>query len=175
MKRLFLIVILTVSISNLKSQTNDTLLIQEKSAPSQNQKDPLFIFDNTVIKRDILTDIDPMLIQEIEVIKNKDTCEKFVEAYGEDARNGVIIIKTKKYLAIQWITIFNRFCKSDRLDRLLAKPDFDYEKFSIYLNGIKLKTDFFDKLELKEIDILNVQFKKVLFKKDRFKIKVRSK
>ncbi len=53
---------------------------------------PLFILDGKEISRKEMTDIDPNTIKEVEVLKG----EKAVEKYGDKAKDGVIVIITKK-------------------------------------------------------------------------------
>lgn len=53
---------------------------------------PLFILDGKEISRKEMTDIDPNTIKEVEVLKG----EKAVEKYGDKAKDGVVIIITKK-------------------------------------------------------------------------------
>ncbi|MEY8869168.1 M56 family metallopeptidase [Meridianimaribacter flavus] len=53
---------------------------------------PLFILDGKEISRKELKDIDPKTIKEVEVLKG----EKAVEKYGDKAKDGVVIIITKK-------------------------------------------------------------------------------
>ncbi len=55
-------------------------------------KTPLFILDGKEISRKEMTDINPEAIHEIEVLKG----EKAVEKYGDKAKDGVIVIITKK-------------------------------------------------------------------------------
>lgn len=53
---------------------------------------PLIIIDGQRIPYENFNQIDPKTIESMEVVKN----EKAIELYGEDAKNGLIIIKTKK-------------------------------------------------------------------------------
>ena len=55
-------------------------------------KKPLFVVDGKEIKDGKLEDIDPNYIETIEIFKG----DKAVEKYGEKAKDGVILIKTKK-------------------------------------------------------------------------------
>lgn len=53
---------------------------------------PLIIIDGQRIPYENFRQIDPETIESMEVVKN----EKAIELYGEEAKNGVIIIKSKK-------------------------------------------------------------------------------
>ena len=53
---------------------------------------PLIILDGQRIPYENFSKINPETIESMEVLKN----EKAIELYGEDAKNGVILIKTKK-------------------------------------------------------------------------------
>ena len=53
---------------------------------------PLIILDGQRIPYENFSEINPETIESMEVVKN----EKAIELYGEDAKNGVIIIKSKK-------------------------------------------------------------------------------
>lgn len=53
---------------------------------------PLIIIDGQRIPYEKFNQIDSKTIESMEVVKN----EKAIELYGEDAKNGVIIIKSKK-------------------------------------------------------------------------------
>lgn len=53
---------------------------------------PLIILDGQRIPYEKFNQIDPKTIESMEVVKN----EKAIELYGEEAKNGVIIIKSKK-------------------------------------------------------------------------------
>ena len=53
---------------------------------------PLMIVDGTEITNAKLEDIDPSTIETIEVLKG----DKAIEKYGDKAKDGVIILNTKK-------------------------------------------------------------------------------
>ena len=53
---------------------------------------PMIIIEGLRISYENFSEIDTGTIESMEVVKN----EKAVELYGEDAKNGLIIIKTKK-------------------------------------------------------------------------------
>ena len=55
-------------------------------------KDPLVIVDGKPMDGAKLKDIDPKTIDHMEVLKDKAAIEK----YGEKAKNGVLIVTTKK-------------------------------------------------------------------------------
>jgi outer membrane receptor for ferrienterochelin and colicin len=55
-------------------------------------REPLFVQDGKIIRPDDLSAIDPDNIQEIEVLKGESAFEK----YGDEGRNGVIVIRTKR-------------------------------------------------------------------------------
>jgi hypothetical protein len=175
MKNILVLALILLLNFSLFGQENDSLQIKGKSTPTLFNKDPLMIFDNVVITQKDLIDIDPKLIQEVEIIKEGKSCEIFVESYGVVARNGVIIIRTKKYIALQWLNIFNKFCKSDKLSELLTNPSFDYKITRVFLNGKKLKLDFFDKFTLDESEIAVVHFRKAMLNKDKYKISIKTK
>ena len=60
--------------------------------PCRPVANPLVIMDGTVIDHEKLKTIDPQTIERMEVLKDQPAIEK----YGEKAKNGVIIITTKK-------------------------------------------------------------------------------
>ena len=53
---------------------------------------PLIILDGQRIPYENFSEINPETIESMEIVKN----EKAIELYGGDAKNGVIIIKSKK-------------------------------------------------------------------------------
>lgn len=59
---------------------------------------PLYIVDGKEITKSEIKDINPDLIEQIDVIKNKE----FTAKYGEKGKNGVVLIKLKKTPAVEF-------------------------------------------------------------------------
>lgn len=62
------------------------------SINSGDGKEPLYIIDGKEVSKDEITKMDPDKIESVTVLKDKNAIEK----YGKKAKDGVIIIKTKK-------------------------------------------------------------------------------
>jgi TonB family protein len=77
---------------SLPKTTTPSPTVDIKSAELQALANPLVIMDGTVIDHEKLKTIDPQTIERMEVLKDQPAIEK----YGEKAKNGVIIITTKK-------------------------------------------------------------------------------
>ncbi|WP_339916329.1 M56 family metallopeptidase [Yeosuana marina] len=77
------------------SSENKKIIITGKSTgikiASKDGKEPLFIVDGKVISKKEMNDIDPKSIEKVEVLKG----DGAIKNYGEDAANGVILIKKK--------------------------------------------------------------------------------
>ena len=70
------------------SKTSGVILCKNNDS----SKDPLIIFDGKEISKKELDSIDPNTIESMSVLKN----ENAVAQYGEKAKNGVIIIQSKR-------------------------------------------------------------------------------
>ena len=55
------------------------------------KNEPLWVVDGLLINQYLIKDIDPKLIESVEILKNSEA----VAIYGEKAKNGIIILKTK--------------------------------------------------------------------------------
>ncbi len=84
--------------SNLKNAKGSNITPVEKNQSiclccnKEVKNKPMIIIDGHRIPYENFSEIDPETIESMEVVKN----EKATELYGGDAKNGVIIIKTKK-------------------------------------------------------------------------------
>lgn len=59
-----------------------------------NEKKLLYIVDDTIIEYELMKIVDPNKIASINILKGNSA----IAAYGEQAKNGVIIISTKDYV-----------------------------------------------------------------------------
>jgi TonB-dependent SusC/RagA subfamily outer membrane receptor len=59
---------------------------------TSNGKDPLYIVNDKEVSKDKFIKMKPKNIESVTVLKD----ESAIEKYGDKAKNGVIIIKTKK-------------------------------------------------------------------------------
>ncbi|WP_299113108.1 M56 family metallopeptidase [uncultured Winogradskyella sp.] len=82
-----------------KSMNNDDVFIIELDdtknkifISDEDGKNPLFIIDDKEVSKDEISDLDPDDIESVTVLKDKSAIEK----YGDKAKDGVVIIKTKK-------------------------------------------------------------------------------
>ncbi|MEN3322901.1 hypothetical protein VP395_04125 [Mariniflexile soesokkakense] len=169
MKLLILLLLISFNIYITKSfgqniPDNDSISKQEsikESVRFENQ--PLMIFDDKIIKSSKeLNSIDPNTIQELTVYKTD--LDEFISKYGEKAKNGIIFICSKHYVANRWFNELSVYSK--KLKSLILKNNIEYTNFKIYLNDELLKLDFFDKLDdqLENQTIKKVNLKN--FKKD---------
>jgi len=75
-------------------ENNDTVKIRVNTLHTKEGKDPLIVLDGKKLTDRDMSKINPESIDNISVIKDKTS----VELYGEDGKNGVIIIQTKEYM-----------------------------------------------------------------------------
>ena len=116
------------------SNTNKTISKQDSIKESVTfEKQPLMIFDDKIIESSKeLNAINPNTIQELTVFK--EDLNKFVNQYGEKAKNGVVFIYSKKYIANRWFNQFASFNK--RFQKIIKQKDYNYTDFKILLNFI---------------------------------------
>ena len=88
-----------VWISNDDMKKEEDIIIIQHAYDDENMsistssgKDPLYIIDDKEVSKDKLATIKPNNIESVTVLKD----ESAIEKYGDKAKNGVIIIKTKK-------------------------------------------------------------------------------
>jgi len=127
---------------------------------------PLILIDNCILDLDSMKNMDPNDIGEIKVMKPDND---YVNQYGEKARNGVLLIKTKKLVAREWFSFFYSIAKSKELKAFIENDSFNYTDFKDILNSKELETDFFVKLKLTENDVKSIKFKKLNVDKTGFK------
>lgn len=164
MKLFVLTLLFVLSLQNelisQNSNSNDT--ISEQDSISENirfEKQPLMIFDDKIIESSKeLNAIDPNTIQELTVYK--DDLDEFVNKYGKKAKNGIIFIYSKRYIANRWFQKFASFNK--KFQKRIATTDFIYTDFEVFFNKTLLETDFLSDLE-KKMDSMTI--KRVKFKK----------
>ncbi|WP_166963761.1 M56 family metallopeptidase [Yeosuana marina] len=118
------------------SSENKKIIITGKSTgikiASKDGKEPLFIVDGKVISKKEMNDIHPNSIEKVEVLKG----DGAIKNYGEDAANGVILIKKK----------------DTEISNLLK-----LEKTSLYiLDGKEITTDEMNDINPDKIDGINV-------------------
>src|SRR6478736_8225463 len=93
MKKLVVFAVFVLATSSSFAQSNE---IKQNNEQWQfnNGMQPLFILDDKIIKKDDLNspNLDPTKIASIQVIRDKDAIEK----YGEQGKNGVVIITSKE-------------------------------------------------------------------------------
>lgn len=149
--------------SELMSQNSTKTISQQDSIKESVtfEKQPLMIFDDKIIKsKKELNSINPNIIQELTVYKND--LDKFVNEYGAKAKNGVVFIYSKHYIANRWFNKFAVFNK--RLQKRILEKKINYTDYKIYLNKVPLEINFFNGLE-KKMDSMTI--KKVKFKKSK--------
>jgi hypothetical protein len=134
---------------------------------------PLFIFDDKILVSDEeLQSIDPSVVQELVVIK-ENSLENYIIRYGSDAKNGVVLIYSKDYVAMRWYKTFSNYNK--KLKKIISNNDFQYLDYSVYLNKEKLKDDFFDGLEkrLENHSIKKLKYYKIRNNKGKISISIK--
>ena len=97
MKNLVAIAVFAFISSSAFAQSNEIKQNNDKWQ-FENGTQPLFILDDKVITKDDLSspNLDPTKIARIEVVKAKEAMEK----YGEQGKNGVVIITSKEKITI---------------------------------------------------------------------------
>jgi len=97
--------------------------------------DPLYLIDNAKIKNNNINKVNPKEIATVELLKDKIAAEK----YGDEGKNGVVLIYTKNYAR----TIYWNYFKTKSADYFKAIPTVKDEKNVIYiLNDKVLEKDF---------------------------------
>src|SRR6478736_7063528 len=93
MEKLVVFAVFVLATSSSFAQSNE---IKQNNEQWQfnNGMQPLFILDDKIITKDDLNspNLDPTKIARIQVIKDKDA----IEQYGEQGKNGVVIITSKE-------------------------------------------------------------------------------
>ncbi len=84
-----------ISVQDVYIGPKDTVPVETEPAQKINQikafKDVLILVDGKKLPRELLSKIDPQKISSVEVLKN----ESAVAKYGEEGKNGVILVSTK--------------------------------------------------------------------------------
>lgn len=145
---------------NLSAQESTVPRYFERSQRTLNSGfEPLVFFDDNKIQSiELIGKIDTSNIQEIKVVK-KDL-DSYIKLYGPDARNGLIFIYSKTFIAKKWYKDFA--FENKTINKIIDDPEFNYKDYKVYLNNELLKTDFFDGLneKLKSQKIKNIKIKK---------------
>ena len=96
---------------------------------------PLYVIDNVKIKSDDIEKFNPKEMATLEVLKDYTAFEK----YGDEGKNGVVLITTKNYARKKYWDFF----KSKSADYVKAVPTIKDEENVIYiLNDKVLEKDF---------------------------------
>ena len=118
---------------------------------------------DTLASIDILASIDTLAFTDeltsTDTLTFTDTLiVSYIEKYGDIAKNGVFEIKTKNYLAKEWLTDLVAIDSSYKLKQMVNSIYFDHTRLMIILNGRELITDFFNepKIDVKSITSLDL-------------------
>jgi TonB-dependent SusC/RagA subfamily outer membrane receptor len=76
----------------IENENKDIEVIKIKGTPANNGVNPLYILDGKEITSEEVNKIDKNKIDKIDILKD----EKATQIYGEKAKNGVIVITSKK-------------------------------------------------------------------------------
>lgn len=155
MKKFLFFILLIVQVTNLIGQIQSSDTINKKD---DSLSGPLMIYDGIVINSDEeLYKIDVDEIYSVEVIKSD--LDKYIEKYGDRAKNGVTFITSKKS---QFLKVFMFLVlKSPELAYHLENGTFDLDNFILKLNGKKIFDNRLDCiLEIESDKIKKVKIKK---------------
>lgn len=155
----FALLAILIFANTLSAQESVTPKYFERAQRTLNSKfEPLLFFDDIKIQNlNQIGKVDSSNIQEIRVIK--ENLDSLIKLYGPEARNGLIFIYTKGFVAKKWYRVFTS--KNEDISKIIEDSNFNYQDYKIYLNGQLLKNDFFDeineKLRSKEIESVIVE------------------
>lgn len=159
-KLLFLLLILFLYFSNVQGQSG---LHIDYATPSDPAKQPLVLLDGEKYSDpEFMHSIDPSSIYSLEVLKGHDV-QSYVDKYGDLAKNGVISVTTKGFVAKQW---YNRFAKYQPTIKIICKrEDFDYNSYRVFLNeqllnnqDLKNWDSQFENQNIKNVDFKSINF-----------------
>jgi hypothetical protein len=160
MKIVLILLLITVS----QYVHGQDLINKNKSEDSQLQNDeiekrPMMFFNDKIIESlDELNNIDVEDVQEIVVIKDSGL-SSYINKYGPNAQNGIVLIYSKDFVANRWFTDFAKL--NNKLQMILAQEGLKYTDYIVYLNKTQLEREFFNGLEaqLDDKNIKSVKFK----------------
>lgn len=137
-KHLFLLISLLFTLVSY-SQSTETAKPEVRIGPPCPENKPIvIIYDGLSINGEKMRELDPNEISSIEVYKSSSSVLDFVEKYGDNAKNGVVVIHSKnetaRLILREW-GAYNAKC-------LKASEDasFDYKKWKIIID--KEEIDF---------------------------------
>ena len=136
-RTLLLVVLIFYSIATIAQEVNNSE-VQSDSTVAFDGKEPLFLFNGQVINsKSDLDSINVDDIQEIEVIKKE--IPGMINLYGEKARNGIIIIKSKDYVFFELMDIFQKYSK--KISQLIETNSFDYSMYNYRVDKTNVRSD----------------------------------
>lgn len=171
----FALLIFSLLTINLRAQESVVPKYFEIAKKTLNSNfEPLLFFDDIKIQNvNQIGKIDTSNIQEIKVIK--DDLDSLIKLYGPEARNGLIFIYSKEFIAKKWFKDFAH--KNKAIEIIIEDSSFNYKDYIIFLNDELLKTDFFnglnEKMKSQKIDTIKIEKYKSDVKKGIIHIKTK--